>query len=101
MLFQKMQQTYFYLMNSISFPVCSLLTNHETLYNINIVLSFHPPFEPITVVFTITGLWHTQTKGSSEFAMYLTIQDETYYISDCCTYSWPYFFSFGAHWKGI
>ena len=27
----------------IFLPVCLLLTNHETLYNINIVLSFHPP----------------------------------------------------------
>ena len=29
------------------FPVCILLTNHETLYNLNIVLSFHQPLEPI------------------------------------------------------
>ena len=29
------------------FPVCILLTNHETLYNLNIVLSFHPPLESI------------------------------------------------------
>ena len=25
------------------FPVILLLANHETLYNLNIVLSFHPP----------------------------------------------------------
>ena len=30
----------------IFFPVCLLLTNHETLYNINILLSFHPTCEP-------------------------------------------------------
>ena len=40
----------------IFFPVCLLVTNHETLYNINIVLSFHPPGEPITTLFTINGL---------------------------------------------
>ena len=34
------------------FPVTLLLTNLETLYNLNIVLSFHPPFEPITALFT-------------------------------------------------
>ena len=33
-----------------------LLTNHETPYNLNIVLSFHPSFEPITALFTTTGL---------------------------------------------
>ena len=40
----------------IFFPVCLLLTNHETLYNINIVRSFHPPYEAITTPFTINGL---------------------------------------------
>ena len=40
----------------IFFPVCLLLTNHETLYNINIVLSFHPPGEQITTLFTNNGL---------------------------------------------
>ena len=39
------------------FPVILLLTNHKTLYNSNIVLTFHPPFEPITALFTISGLW--------------------------------------------
>ena len=33
------------------FPFCLLLTNHKTLYTLNIVLSCQPPFEPITVVF--------------------------------------------------
>ena len=33
------------------FSVILLLTNHETLYNLNIVLSFHPPFGPITALF--------------------------------------------------
>ena len=32
-----------------------LLTNHETHYNLKTVLSFHLPFEPISVPFTITG----------------------------------------------
>ena len=40
----------------IFFPVCLLLTNHETLYNINIVLRFHPHCEPITTAFTIDDL---------------------------------------------
>ena len=40
----------------IFLPVCLLLTNHETLYNINIVLSFHPPGELITTLFTVNGL---------------------------------------------
>ena len=40
----------------IFFPVCLLLTNHETLYIINIVLCIHPPGEPITTLFTINGL---------------------------------------------
>ena len=40
----------------IFFPVCLLLTNHETLYNINIVLSFQSPGEPITTPFTTNGL---------------------------------------------
>ena len=39
------------------FPLILLLTNYKTLFNINIVLSFHPPFEPISALFTITGLW--------------------------------------------
>ena len=34
-----------------------LLTNHETLYYLDIVLSFYRPFEPSTALFTITGLW--------------------------------------------
>ena len=38
------------------FPKIVLLTNHETLYNLDIVLSCHPPFEPIIALFTITGL---------------------------------------------
>ena len=38
------------------FPVNLLLINHETPYNLNIVLSFHPTFEAITALFTITGL---------------------------------------------
>ena len=40
----------------VIFLVILLLTNHEALYNLNTVLSFHPPFEPITVFLTITGL---------------------------------------------
>ena len=44
MLLQKVQQIYARLINMISLPVCILLTNHETLYDLNIVLSFHPFF---------------------------------------------------------
>ena len=29
------------------FPVCLLLTNYETFYNLIIVLSVQPPFEPV------------------------------------------------------
>ena len=39
------------------FPLILLLTNHEKPYNLNIVLSFHPPFKPITAIFTTTGMW--------------------------------------------
>ena len=49
MLFQHLQQIYIGLINMI-FPLCLLLTNHETLYNLNIVLSFHPPLEPISAL---------------------------------------------------
>ena len=48
--------TYSCILNMIFFPVCLLLTNHETLYNIIIVLSFHPSCEPITPPFIINGL---------------------------------------------
>ena len=56
MLFQKVQQRYTRLINTIYFLVL-LLTNHETpsiLQLKNIMLSFHPPFYPITGLFTIT-----------------------------------------------
>ena len=33
----------------------------NTLQLKNIVLRFHPPFEPITALFTISGLWPTST----------------------------------------
>ena len=39
LLFQKVQQIY-----TCFFLVILLLTNHKTLYNLNIVLIFHPPF---------------------------------------------------------
>ena len=45
------------------FQVILLLTNHETLFNINIVLSIHQPFEPISALFTITGLWPNDYLG--------------------------------------
>ena len=42
------------------FPIILLLTNHEALYKLDIVLSFHPHFDPGThqplPFFTITGL---------------------------------------------
>ena len=40
----------------VFFPVISLLTNHEAPFNLNIVLRFHPPFEPISALFTISDL---------------------------------------------
>ena len=40
----------------IFFPVCLLLTNHETLYNKNIVRSFYPPCDATITLFTINGL---------------------------------------------
>ena len=44
MLFQKVQQIYVCLINMVLFfPVILLLTNLEALYNLNIVLGFHPP----------------------------------------------------------
>ena len=51
MLFQKVQQRYTRLINTIYFLVL-LLTNHETPYNLKILCSF----QPITALFTITGL---------------------------------------------
>ena len=57
MLFQKVQQNIYPSNKYEFFPVILLLTNHEALYNLNIVLSFHPHFEPIIAFFTITGLW--------------------------------------------
>ena len=45
--FKKLQQIYFRLVNMIRFPVC-LLTNQGTIKNLNITLSFYPPFEPTT-----------------------------------------------------
>ena len=56
MLFQKVQQIFTHQINNDFFLVCLLLTNHVTLKNLNIVLSFHQPFEPIAAPFTITGL---------------------------------------------
>ena len=41
----------------IFYTVCLLLTNHKALYNLNVLLSFNPPFEPISALLTITGLW--------------------------------------------
>ena len=58
MLFQKVQQILVIHPSNIYdfFPVILILTNHEPLYIITIVLGFHPPFELITAIFTITGL---------------------------------------------
>ena len=40
------------------FSIILLLSNQEALCNLNIVLSFQQPFEPITAIFTITGLYN-------------------------------------------
>ena len=43
----------------ISFPIGLFLTNQEILYNLNIVPSFYPHFEPIIAFFSITGqVWY-------------------------------------------
>ena len=39
------------------FPSFNIDQSWNTLQLKNIVLSFHPPFEPISALFTITGLW--------------------------------------------
>ena len=39
------------------FPSFIIDQSWNTLQLKNIVLSFHPPFEPITALFTFTGLW--------------------------------------------
>ena len=56
MLFQKVQQIYTRLVKYEYFPVILLLTIHQKLFNIHIVLSINPPFEPISALCTITGL---------------------------------------------
>ena len=49
------------------FPVCLLLTSQETLYNLNIVLSFYPPFEPISTFFTIACLKYNTHASAARF----------------------------------
>ena len=39
------------------FPSFIIDQSWKTLQLKNIVLSFHPPFEPISALFTFTGLW--------------------------------------------
>ena len=41
---------------SNKYSIFPSLIIHQS-WNFNIVLSFRPPFEPITALFTITGLW--------------------------------------------
>ena len=45
------------LINTIYFRSFIIYQSWNTLQLKNIVLSFHPPFEPITALFTITRLW--------------------------------------------
>ena len=56
MLFQKVQQRYTGLINTIYFLVLNL-TNHETPNNFKYCVEIHPSLEPITALFTITGPW--------------------------------------------
>ena len=58
MLFQKVQQIYYPSNKYDFFPRMFIFDqlSHETVYILHIVLRFHPPFEPITALFTITGL---------------------------------------------
>ena len=39
-----------------------LWTNHETLFNLNIVRSFHPPFEPISAFLQLQALVKERSK---------------------------------------
>ena len=58
-----------------------LLTNHETLYYLDIVLSFYRPFEPSTALFTITGLWpKKQTPFYKNDQRNLIIQTNKHFI---------------------
>ena len=43
------------------FPSFIIDQSWNTLQLKNIVLSFHPPFEPISALFTFTGLWPFET----------------------------------------
>ena len=45
------------------FPSFIIDQSWNTLQLKNIVLSFHPPFQPITALFTFTGLWPTVAVG--------------------------------------
>ena len=56
MLFQKVQQIYTRLVNTIYFRSFTTDQSQNALQLKNIVLSFHSPFEPITALFTITSL---------------------------------------------
>ena len=67
MLLQKVQQRHTRLINTIYFRSFFIDQSWNTLQLKNIVLSFHPPFEPITAFFTITGLW---PKGRTTYCCY-------------------------------
>ena len=56
MLFQKVDQRYTSQINTIYLHSFIIDQSCNTLQLKNIVMSFHPPFEPITALFTITGL---------------------------------------------
>ena len=60
------------------FPSFIIDQSWNTLQLKNIVLSFHPPFQPITALFTITGLWPVglplaRGKLVCEFYFHLTV----------------------------
>ena len=50
------------------FPSFIIDQSWNTLQLKNIVLSFHPPFEPITTLFTLIGLWPIPVKLSQNVA---------------------------------
>ena len=60
------------------FPSFIIDQSWNTLQLKNIVLSFHPPFEPITALFTFTGLWPLVLKKievKNELQLWKNVED--------------------------
>ena len=56
MLFQKNSENIYPSRKYEYFPIILLLANPETLFNLYIVLSFHPPFEPISALLQVCDI---------------------------------------------